>query len=79
MKKFVLASLSVGAALMVAATAQTAEKNVAFVYWNTTTNAFQEMALGVKQAVKESQRVNLVSTAPNSTNPSQVVAMFQSG
>jgi ABC-type sugar transport system substrate-binding protein len=78
MKKFVLASLSVGAALMVAATAQTAEKNVAFVYWNTTTNAFQEMALGVKQAVKESQRVNLVSTAPNSTNPSQVVSMFQS-
>jgi ribose transport system substrate-binding protein len=78
MKKFVLASLSVGAALFVAATAQSAEKNVAFVYWNTTTNAFQEMALGVKQAVKESRGVNLVSTAPNSSNPSQVVSMFQS-
>jgi ribose transport system substrate-binding protein len=48
------------------------------VYWNTTTNAFQEMALGVKQAVKESRGVNLVSTAPNSSNPSQVVSMFQS-
>ncbi len=54
------------------------DKNVAFVYWNTSTNAFQEMALGVKQAVKESSGVNLVSTAPNNNNPAQVVQMFQS-
>jgi ABC-type sugar transport system substrate-binding protein len=54
------------------------EQNVAFVYWNTITNAFQEMALGVKQAVKESNGVNLVSTAPSANNPAQVVQMFQS-
>jgi ribose transport system substrate-binding protein len=53
-------------------------QNVAFVYWNTATNAFQEMALGVKQAVAERQGVNLVSTAPTANNPSQVVQMFES-
>jgi len=52
--------------------------NVAFVYWNTANAAFQEMAMGVKQAVKESKGAKLVSTAPNGTNPSQVVSMFQS-
>jgi ABC-type sugar transport system substrate-binding protein len=78
MKKFVLASLGIAAALVVAATAQSAQKNVAFVYWDTTTNAFQEMALGVKQAAKESKGVNLLSTAPNASNPSEVVSKFQS-
>lgn len=76
MKTFLLTS----ALLTLSVTAAQSSKpaNVAFVYWNTTTNAFQEMALGVAQAVKESKGVSLVSAAPNTTNPSQVVSMFQS-
>lgn len=53
-------------------------QNVAFVYWNTVTNAFQEMALGVKQAVAEREGIKLISSAPNGSNPSQVVQMFES-
>ncbi|WP_161883799.1 sugar ABC transporter substrate-binding protein [Deinococcus alpinitundrae] len=69
--------LTLSAALTVTlASAQTT--NVAFVYWNTANAAFQEMAMGVKQAIKESKGTKLTSTAPNGTNPSQVVSMFQS-
>ncbi|MEY4529697.1 MAG: hypothetical protein RLZZ156_418 [Deinococcota bacterium] len=78
MKKRMLVAFGVVVVSALGANAQPTEHNVAFVYWNTVTNAFQEMALGVKQAVKESKGVNLVSTAPNGNNPSQVVQMFQS-
>ena len=77
-KQWIGAGLLVAGVLTLTALGQTASKNVAFVYWNTTTNAFQEMALGAKQAAKESRNVNLISTAPNGSNPSQVVSMFQS-
>ncbi|MEF2277578.1 sugar ABC transporter substrate-binding protein [Deinococcus sp. YIM 134068] len=73
MRKFLMLS---AALTLSVSTAQNA--NVAFVYWNTANAAFQEMAMGVKQAVKESRGTKLVSTAPNGTNPSQVVSMFQS-
>ena len=77
-RKVALVGLLSGALTVSITGAQSAGKNVAFVYWNTTTNAFQEMAFGATQASKESKGVNLVSTAPNSSNPSQVVSMFQS-
>jgi ribose transport system substrate-binding protein len=52
--------------------------NVAFVFWNTVTNAFQEMNLGVQQAVREHPGVCLISSAPSGSNPAAVVQMFQS-
>lgn len=70
--------LTLSAALLLSVSVAQKPANVAFVYWNTANAAFQEMAMGVRQAVKESKNVKLVSTAPNGTNPSQVVSMFQS-
>lgn len=51
---------------------------VAFVYWSTTLNAFQEMAMGVKQAALETPSAQLTLAAPNAMDPAKVVTMFQS-
>lgn len=75
MRKLLLLSAALGLSF---AAAQGKPANVAFIYWSTTLNAFQEMAMGVKQAAKETPSAKLTLAAPNAMDPAKVVTMFQS-
>jgi len=54
------------------------EVNLAITYWNSTVNAFQEMAFGAEGAAATTPGVNLVSSAPSVDDPAALAQMFES-
>lgn len=71
-----LASLMLATALGGIATAQDATAQIGFVYWETKTDAFVQMANGGKAVGDLDPRVNVLTAAPDTGDPQRQVALF---